>query len=70
MGQKELMEKIALLETVNDQLLAELGHIDALMRQIGFNDGLTTVKATANEIREQGWALEDNLDDFEEMVDE
>ena len=70
MGQKELMEKIAHLESVNDQLISELGYVDTLMRQVGFNNGLATVKATANEIKTQGWGPNDDFGDIEEMMEE
>lgn len=45
-----LNKKIAELEFQQDQLLAELGHIDGLLRAVGFSDGLSTVKATALEL--------------------
>lgn len=44
---KELNQEIARLESVNDQLLTELKYVDQLMRQVGFTEGLATVKATA-----------------------
>jgi hypothetical protein len=67
MKQQELMDKIAILESVNDQLISELGYVDDLMRQVGFSNGLQTVKATANEIKNQGWGPDD---DFEEFLEE
>lgn len=45
--EKELNQEIARLESVNDQLFAELKYVDQLMRQVGFVEGLATVKATA-----------------------
>lgn len=45
-----LHQKIAHLESVNDQLEAELAYVDLLMKQLGFSEGLQTVKATACEI--------------------
>lgn len=55
-GDKEklLKEKIAYLESVNDQLYSELLHIDQMMRAIGFSNGLSTVKETAKGISEEG----------------
>lgn len=47
---KELLRRMAALESMNDQLLAELAYLDRLMRQIGFSDGLKSVKETALEI--------------------
>ncbi len=53
MKKKELIAKIAQLETINDQLLTELEYIDLLARQIGFENGLTTLKSAALEIIEE-----------------
>lgn len=50
MTKKELMRKIAILESVNDQLITELENIDQLMRLVGFAYGIETIKATAEEI--------------------
>lgn len=49
----ELERKIALLESVNDQLTSELQYVDQLMRQLGFAEGLLTIKSTAQEILAQ-----------------
>lgn len=46
----QIAKQIALLESLNDQLLTEIGDIDALMRLVGFSQGIETVKATAEEI--------------------
>ena len=59
MTKAELMRKIAILESENDQLVAEVHYVDKLMRMIGFSDGLNTVKATAVEIVEHGYDIED-----------
>ena len=47
MEEKTVLEKIAYLESVNDQLMAELTSVDQLMRRVGFENGLQTVKNTA-----------------------
>lgn len=52
MTKHELEKKIAGLESMNDQLISELTYIDQLMRNIGFSNGLETVKATAREIHQ------------------
>lgn len=52
MTKLELEKKVAGLESINDQLLSELTYIDQLMRNIGFSNGLETVKATAQEINQ------------------
>jgi hypothetical protein len=59
MTKAQLLKKIAVLESVNDQLMTEVSYVDDLMRMIGFSDGLRTVKATAQEIVENGLNEED-----------
>lgn len=54
MTKVQLLKKIALLESVNDQLSTEVSYIDHLMRLVGFSDGLKTVKLTAQEIVDTG----------------
>lgn len=53
MHMKKLLEKIAHLEFVNDQISAELQYVDKLLRSIGFSDGLRTVKSAAKELYEE-----------------
>jgi hypothetical protein len=53
MHMNKLLEKIARLEFVNDQIVAELQHTDKLLRSIGFAEGLKGVKSAAKEILEQ-----------------
>lgn len=57
---QQLLNKIARLESINDQLLTELGAVDTLMRMVGFSDGLKTVEATAQELITRGYG-----EDFE-----
>ncbi|HEY4254987.1 MAG TPA: hypothetical protein VGM34_01405 [Chlamydiales bacterium] len=52
MKQKDLINKIAKLETVNDQLAAEIHYLEQLTRSLGFAEGLKTLKAAALEILE------------------
>jgi len=52
MHMKKLFDKIARLEFVNDQIATELHNIDALLRSIGFSEGLESVKSAAVEIYE------------------
>jgi len=63
MNKEELMQKVAELEFTNDQLISELKYLDALMRSIGFTDGLATVKATAHELIERDYREDDNYRD-------
>lgn len=51
MTKKDLVTKVAHLESVNDHLLTELGYVDHLMRLVGFAEGLETVKLTAKELQ-------------------
>lgn len=50
MTKAQLLKKIAVLESINDQLATEVDYVDFLMKKIGFAGGLTTVKASAQEI--------------------
>jgi|NOAtaT_7_FD_contig_31_8356403_length_249_multi_5_in_0_out_0_1 hypothetical protein len=58
MTNSELERKIAELEFINDQLSAELSYVDQLMRQVGFVDGLASVKSSAQEVLEEGFIEE------------
>ena len=53
LGKDALLKKMSELESMNDQLLAEIRYLDELMREIGFEDGLKTLKVAAEEILEQ-----------------
>ncbi len=52
MKNKDLLKKIAKLETINDQLAAELNYLEHLARALGFVEGLKTLKAAALEMLE------------------
>jgi len=45
-----LLKKVAKLETINDQLAAELHYLEHLARALGFAEGLKTLKAAALEM--------------------
>lgn len=62
MTKAQLMRKIAILESVNDQLVTEVQYVDHLMRLLGFSEGLLTVKGTAQEILDNGYLEEDPLE--------
>lgn len=51
--EEELKRKISELETINDQLAAELRYLDNLLKEIGFEDGLITLKYAAIELLEE-----------------
>ncbi|MFI0434157.1 MAG: hypothetical protein ACH350_00330 [Parachlamydiaceae bacterium] len=66
MTKKDLINKIAQLESVNDHLLTELSYVDTLMRMVGFAGGLETVKLTAKELYES----ENRLAESEDLMDD
>lgn len=51
--EEDLKRRISELESINDQLAAELRYLDELLKEIGFEDGLITLKAAALELLEQ-----------------
>jgi hypothetical protein len=52
MNKEELQKKVSELESINDQLQAELRYLDTLFKELGFAQGLTTLKHTAEEMIE------------------
>lgn len=60
MKKDQLLKKLARLEFANDQLIAELHYLDHLMRQVGFTDGLASLKLTARELYETSSEEEDH----------
>lgn len=52
MSKKQLLRKIAVLESINDQLQSEVNYVDQLMKIIGFSKGLETLKISAKELIE------------------
>lgn len=59
METKELEAKIARLEFENDQLNAELAYMDQLLKEVGFSEGLKSVKVVALEMVEETLDQED-----------
>lgn len=54
MDQEErLKKKISELESLNDQLLTEMQYLDRLLKEVGFENGLQTLKIAALELLEQ-----------------
>lgn len=47
---KTLEKKLSELEFVNDQLVAELDYLDTLLRGVGFEEGLRSLKEAAIEV--------------------
>jgi hypothetical protein len=60
MTKAQLLKKIAVLESINDQLSTEVEYVDRLMRLLGFSEGLLTVKTTAQEIIDKGYLEEED----------
>lgn len=52
-SQPDMQKRIAELESINDQLLSEIRFLDSLLRQVGFEEGLKTLKSAAKELLEQ-----------------
>lgn len=50
MTKGQLRKQIAYLEFVHDQLSAEVEHVDSLLKEIGFPNGLKSAKAVAIEL--------------------
>ena len=50
MKNKDFLRKIAKLESMNDQLAAELNYLEHLAKALGFAEGLKTLKAAALEM--------------------
>ena len=63
MEDEKLMQKIAKLETINDQLLAELQFLDNISRKLGFENGIKTLKKAAIELLQE--QDKNNFDEFD-----
>lgn len=48
-----LQKKIAKLESLYDQLQSEMNYLDNLLKEVGFEDGLKTLKEAAIELKEK-----------------
>ena len=51
--EQELKRRISELESINDQLTAELRYLDKLLKEVGFTEGLITLKAAAIDLLQQ-----------------
>ncbi len=63
MTKNELIKKIAKLESINDQLVTEFETLDCLVRKIGFEGGLKTLKQAAMDL-----IKEENLEEPPEAM--
>jgi len=59
MTKEQMLKKISELESINDQLQTEIRYLDQLLRGIGFEEGLKTLKFAAQELVEQDRQVED-----------
>lgn len=53
MTREQLLKRVSELESMNDQLLTEIRYLDQLLREVGFEDGLKTLKFAARELIEE-----------------
>lgn len=54
MNQNELLQrKVAKLESLYDQLQSEVNYLDNLLKEVGFEEGLKTLKEAALELRDK-----------------
>ena len=71
MNKSQLQQKIARLESIHDQLESELIYVDALLRSVGFPQGLESAKEVALELLEdsnQGNTVEDQTNDHRKIA--
>jgi len=47
---EEVEKKIAILESMNDQLVAEFNHLNDLLKELGFDEGIESLKIAAVEL--------------------
>ena len=59
MTKKEMMKKIAKLESINDQLSAEIRFLHEVAMQLGFQEGLKTLKEAAMELLKEDQMFDD-----------
>ena len=59
-----LQKKIAKLESLYDQLQSEMNYLDSLLKEVGFEEGLKTLKEAAIELREKKKNTDLNKSDF------
>ncbi len=52
--EEQLKRRICELESINDQLSTEIRYLDQLLRKVGFEEGLKTLKWAALELLQQG----------------
>ncbi len=53
MTKEQMLKKMSELESINDQLQAEIRYLDQLLKEVGFDEGLKTLKFAAKELIDQ-----------------
>ncbi len=53
MAHDHLQRRISELESLNDQLQSEIRYLDDLLKEVGFEEGLKTLKEAAQEMIDQ-----------------
>jgi len=62
MQKEQMLKRISELESLNDQLLTELRYLDALLIEVGFEEGIKTLKVAAHELLQDGKPLDEDHD--------
>jgi hypothetical protein len=52
-SKEEMLKRISELESLNDQLMSELRYLNQLLKEVGFEEGLKTLKEAAKEMLDQ-----------------
>lgn len=52
-SREEMIKRISELESLNDQLLTEVHSLDKLLKKVGFEEGLKTLKSAAIELMDE-----------------
>lgn len=60
MKEKDLEKKLAKIESLYDQLLADVDNLNQLLMQLGFEEGIVTLRQAAKELLEKKDEIEPN----------
>ena len=50
MKKNNLEKRVAQLESINDQLTSEFNHLNVVLKKLGFDEGIKTLKEAATEM--------------------
>ena len=62
MQKEQMLKKISELESLNDQLLTELRYLNSLLIEVGFEEGIKTLKIAAHQLLQERHPLEEDLE--------